>query len=136
LVEIFGEALALRVLAWLFGVWRRARPMTPERRLVRAAQRDGKAILHDVELAPLGDERSLVRLTRRVVEWYGDFEIALNEANGVVYERYKNPLLPSPESLDDLAESIRTDLLILRRIERYFVWPARWQRFLLGRETV
>jgi len=125
-----AEALALRLLEALFRVWRAGRPMSPLRKMVREARREGKDLLREIQLAQPDDSRALKRLTERTIKWWGDFEIALNEADPVVYERYTSPLLRQPSTPADLAQSVASNLVTLRRIERHLAWPVPLQRFL------
>jgi hypothetical protein len=126
----FLEALAVRLVEALVRAWLRVRPVNPLRRRVREASAEGRQLLRDIQLADRGDSRALRILTNRMLKWWGDFEVALNEADQVAYERHMSPLMPKPQSLDDLARSVDEKLVVLRRIERHFAWPVPLLKFL------
>src|SRR5438874_5325475 len=110
---VFFE-VALRILEPLVRAWRRTRPMSPLRALVRDATRNGKALLREIQLAESDDPRALSRLTDRVIQWWGDFEVALSEADLMVYERFTSPLLDKAGTTADLSRSVEEKLAMLR----------------------
>jgi hypothetical protein len=125
----FLEALALRVVEALARAWR-LRPVSKRRRIVRNARKDGKALLKDVRLALPGDSRALKALWGQTIRWWGDFEVGLDAADPLLYERFRSPVMERPGTSAELAEGIEDKLATLGRIERYLVWPVPLQRFL------
>jgi hypothetical protein len=114
-------ALSLRVLdslaSWL-GRHREQR-VTPTVQLVREARREGGSILREIRLAQ-GEEQSQA-LCRRIIEWYGPFELKLAEVAPDVFREFKQPGIPSGTVNAETGEVVRWDsipLAVLREVVR------------------